>query len=241
MSSFGPLARLWRGIDALAEFPNLAALLAQEGDKVSDGYHYARWIVPVVGAVLGLAVFLPLALLQHPLFWIGGAGLPVVSGILGAIFHVLAGRISPTRMQLRKRCVKLQERRYSMRGLVGQEPALSRFVLATLDHAASIYLRVSANPSDSELAVRIRGEIERAMAELMRLALLDSVAAQEGELERGWAEPLVEEMRAVARTLETADTSLVNDHSHTLRLQALREEMSQLQSATEELDRDLRA
>lgn len=52
-------------------------MIEEKAPNVTDGFHYARWIVPLVGAFFGVACFLPLALSVHPLFWIGVA--PAVS------------------------------------------------------------------------------------------------------------------------------------------------------------------
>lgn len=201
------LARKFPGLTS-PEYPHLETLIEQESVKIKDGYHYARWITPLAGVFLAVACFLPLALTVHPLFWIGTVGLSVVGGVLGWIFHVLAMRISPTQLLLRKRCMTLGQRLITVRNLLGMLPTLSPKVAAFLEEAASIYLAVRppVEPARggnvwTEASLKAHRAMDDAMAQMLALAEPETPQAQEVELARGWAQPLLEEMKATAHAL----------------------------------------
>ena len=54
------IVRMTRTKSNVIEHPQLEALVEAEFAKVSDGYHLARWIVPLVGVTIG-GIFLPIA------------------------------------------------------------------------------------------------------------------------------------------------------------------------------------
>jgi hypothetical protein len=242
---------LGRGQDG--ERPHLEALIEREAAKMKDGYHYARWIVPLVGVVLAGGLFLPLALALHPLFWLG-VGLSTVLGLgLGATFHALARRISPAQLLLRKRCLALGQRLSSIRNLLGMQPALSSGVAEVLEEAARVYLAAvpeteatDRRPSDrprAEAVHRARLGMDDAMAQMLALAEPESPQAQDAELLRGWAEPLLEEMRATATALAAQErrehwaAQVETPSSPLAGLAGARADLERLEAAESELDR----
>lgn len=204
------LVRMARTKSGVIEHPQLEALVEAEFAKVSDGYHLARWIVPLVGFAIG-GVFLPIALRNDPLF-IVSASVPMVAGVvLGVIFHLLARRISPVQLGLRKRCAALGQRMVGWANLVGVSSAVSPKVGELLDEAAGIYLSVrhiierdgTTKPKGAwaEASLKAQTAMVEAMTELLTLVEPESHQAQEASLARGWAQPLLEEMRATATML----------------------------------------
>jgi hypothetical protein len=237
-----------------AEYPKLEALVEAEFSKVSDGYHLARWIVPLVGLVVGTAVFLPLTLLAHPLFGIGLAGLPLLGLALGTIFHIFAKRITPVQLGLRKKCAALGQRMVGWENLTGVAPALSPQVGAFLNEAAGIYL--SVKPEDdrnpvrpingvwTEASHRAKTAMAEAMTQMLILAEPASIQEQELELARGWAQPLLEEMRATAEKLVNPSpraqiaAEIEASASPMSNLAEARTQLERLEKATQELDSD---
>lgn len=249
------VARWAKGKEADAEHPHLETLIEEETAKVSDGYHYARWIVPLVGLGLGAACFLPLALTVHPLFWIGAVGMPMLGGGLGAVFHVLASRISPTQLDIRKRCIALANKLTSARNLLGLSPVVSPRVARILDEAAGVYLKVRPNaerdrrarPTDawSEASQGALRAMDDAMAQLLTLADPVSPTAQEAFLDQGWAKPLLAEMRATADALanQRVAAQLTGEGLHSAaaplsQLSEARAQLQRLETALQELDTD---
>lgn len=256
MSTLAPLriARWFRRSSNPPEYPHLEALIEQESAKVTDGYHYARWIVPLVGLSVALACFLPLALTVHSLFWIGSAGFVALGGGLGYVFHRLAKGISTSQMLLRKRCLALSHKLISLRNLIGASPAVSPKVAKLLDEAAQVYLATKAPTGDSgpvgdglwESATRkARLAMEAGMAELLTLAEPETPHAQETLLSRGWAQPLLAEMRQTAKLLDEQSrkahlaAQLDATFSPLAGLADARAHLEQLESATTELDRQV--
>lgn len=256
MSTLAPLriARWFRRSSNPPEYPHLEALIEQESAKVTDGYHYARWIVPLVGAGLALACFLPPALTVHPLFWIGSAGMVALGCTLGYVFHRLAKGISSAQILLRKRCLALSQKLVSLRNLIGVSPTVSPKVAKLLDGAAQVYLTTKAPEGRSraaengvwEVATRkARLAMEEGMAELLTLAEPETPQAQEIELSRGWAQPLLVEMRETARLLDqqARRAHLAAQLDATLSplagLADARAQLEQLDSAASELDRQV--
>lgn len=236
------------------ELPNLEALVEDEFGKVSDGWRLASWIVPLSACAVGAAVFLPLTLLFHPLFVIGAAGLPLIGLILGAIFHFLAKRITPAQLGLRKKCAHLGQRMVGWANLIGAAPAVSPKVGVVLEEAAEALL--SVKPVGREIAAapakgvyaqatqKAESALVEAMTKMLTLAESPSIAAQEAELARGWAVPLLEEMKATAAALrspsprvqiaaqiEASETPLAG-------LVEARAQLARLEAAATELDSD---
>lgn len=237
------------------DHPHLETLIEEESVKIMDGFHYARWIVPLAAAGLSLALWLPLALTIHPLFWIGFAGFLGIGGLLGYIFHRLAARISPTQILLRKRSLALGNRMVSMKSLVGMMPALSPKVAAFLDEAAAAYLAARPNRERdgagrssglwAEPTLRLHRAMDDAMAQMLSLAEPETPAAQEVELSRGWAQPLLAEMKAAGQSLaevagrERIAAQVESSASPLAGLANARADVERLRMAESELDHEV--
>lgn len=249
------VARWAKGKGEESGYPNLETLVEEESVKVSDGYHYARWIVPLVGVFFSAACFLPLALTVHPLFWIGVVGMTALGGGLGAIFHALARRISPSQLAVRKNCIALANKLTSAQNLFGIGNVLSPRVAEVLDEAASIYLKVRpnaerdrkprANNAWTEASEKALRAMDDAMAQLLGIADAGTPQAQEAVFDQGWALPLVDEMRTTATALTNqkvaAQISGKQLHSAAGPLSELSDARAQLQrldQALQELDHD---
>lgn len=254
--SFLRLARKLPGLNKQAEYPNLEVLIEEESQKVKDGYHHARWITPLSGLVLALGCFMPLALTVHPLFWIGTGGLAGIGGVLGLVFHRLAMRISPTQVKLRQRCMNLANRMISLKSLFGAMPALSPKVAEVLEEAATVYLRVrpsrerdASRPRPAvwdEAADRAGRAMDEAMSQMLALSEPETPQAQEVELNRGWAQTLLAEMKETAKALEMSSRSaglaaeLDSAASPLANLRDARSDLERLESAVSELEQDVR-
>lgn len=244
------LARRIPGLAKQSELPNLETLIELESLKPKDDYHIARWLLPLIHTTIGLAVFTPLTLMVSPWFLIGAIGLPTIGLTLGAIFHFMAKRITPAQINLRKRSNKLMHRFVGLKNLLGFEGVLSPKVAQILEEASRLYLKCTGVVEDKRPQASVwtdaREKAERAMEEAMgrmlELAEPETAAAQEAELSRGWAMPLLREMTALDQALE--------EHRHNERLAMLtdpaadalaglrdaRSELERLDSATDELE-----
>ena len=250
------VARRVPGLARQPELPNLETLIDEEALRIKDEYHVARWVVPLVLGVVGTAVFIPLAATIDILFLIGTAGMLTLGTTLGLIFHHIARRQSPTQIKLRKRCKTLMIRLVGLKNLLGFDPVLSMKVAAVLEEAAAIYLRTrpapdrAVKPSKSSLwddaTIKAQRAMDEAMAQMLSLAEPETVQAQEVELARGWAHPLLEEMEAMGRALdihlqkaqtaEFAETQLAPIAG----LREARSELERLESAVSELEQEAR-
>lgn len=243
------IARWVRKSDANA-YPNLEALIEREAEKVTDGYHYAYWIVPLVGTILGLGVFLPLALLVHPLFGIGTFLAIAIGGGLGAIFHREAKKISPAQIKLRQRSQKVAERLVGIGNLLGATRALSPKVAETLDAAAKAYLSVQP-PQDAPTSKNVfsgatstaLAAMDDAMGQMLALGLPESPEAQEVELSKPWVQALLNEMQVSAEALlkqmhQTPVDELEGGSALSALLNA-RVQLERINEASEELDQDI--
>ncbi len=249
------VARRFPGLNKQSEYPHLETLIEEEAYKIKDGYHYGRWISPLSGVVLALGCFMPLALTVHPLFWIGTAGMAVIGAGLGWIFHRLAMQITPVQMRLRQRCMKLGMRLVSLKNLLGALPTLSPKVAEVLEDAASTYLTARPGPERdlptallpvwNEAAIKAQRALDEAMSQMLALADPETPQAQEVELGRGWALPLLEEMKATAKALEhsarSAQIASQMDPAMTplASLRDARSDLERLDSAVSELDQEL--
>jgi hypothetical protein len=248
------LARRVPGLASQSELPNLETLVESEASKPRDEFHIARWVVPTVLTAVGLAVFVPLTITVHSLFVLGAFGLPALGAGVGIVCHTIARKITPSQVRLRKRCQKLAGRLIGLKNLLGFGPVLSPRVAGLLEEAAAVYLRSlpsqdapeANSPLWSEPYRKARAAMDEAIAQILSLAEPESVQAQEVELDRGWAQPLLQEMEATAELLErqTRDlkaSALVDGELAPLAgLRDARTEMLQLQSAAEELEQELR-
>lgn len=239
------VARWARGGSKVSEHPHLETLIDAESVKVGDGYHLARWICPLVGLFFALAMFLPMALTIHPLFWIGAAATTAIGGGLGGIFHLLARQIQPAQIRLRKRCAALGDRMNRFQNLIGMQATLSPKVAEVLDEAAQAFLSVPplddhADGVWAESSRKAYRALEEAMAQMLTLAEPETPQAQEIELNRGWARPMLDEMRATAASLASPPTgSAALDAGTPLAdLADARAQLERLRHAVAELDQD---
>ncbi len=196
------------------ELASLEAFLEAEAGRQDDAFHIARWVVPLVLSVVGVSVFLPLALIFDPLFILGAVGMVALGGTLGMIFHRIAKSIPISRINLCKRAKLVLARLLRFRSLLGLEPALSPKVGEVLDQAARLYLiavpepevaRASGNGVWSQARIKATRAMEEAMARMLELAEPESAQAQEFALARGWAQPLLSEMEALAKAIQKHD------------------------------------
>lgn len=248
------LIRKARPLSGDPELPNLEALVEDEFSKVSDGWHLARWIVPLSSLVVGGGVFLPLTVWGHPLFLIGAAGLPLIGLILGIIFHILAKRITPAQLGFRKKCALLGQRMVGWANLAGVSPALSPKVGAVLEEAAEALL--SVKPIGQEISSapakgvhahayqQAEAALVEAMTKLLTLADSPSALAQDSELAKGWALPLLEEMKATASALKSPSprvqiaAQIEASETPLAGLVEARAQLARLEAAASELDSD---
>lgn len=250
------VARRFTGLNK-SEYAHLETLIEEEAVKIKDGYHHARWICAASGALFAFGCFMPLALTVHPLFWIGTAGMCLIGGTLGYIFHRLAKQISPPQMRLRQRCMKLGHRLISFKNLMGAAPILSPKVAEFLDEAAATYLLARPHSERDrkgalleawdDATARAQRGMDEAMAQMLALAEPESPQAQEAELARGWAKPLLEEMKATAQALAHSARSAsfaaqMDPASAPLAtLKDARADLERLDSAVSELEQDIQA
>jgi hypothetical protein len=251
--------RLVRKVPGLAgqqEMPNLEALIDAEAMKPKDEYHIARWVVPLVLSIVGPSVFIPLTIAFSPLFLIGAIGMPAIGWILGGIFHYVSKTIDPSQLVLRKRCFTLLQRLNSLKNLLGYSPVLSVEVGGALEEAAALYLRTRpaiepkkgppARGLFDETCLRAQKAMDDAMAQMLLLAEPESTQAQDLELSKGWAQPLLEEMRATTKALtehyrHMRTAAMLDSHlSPLVGLRDARSELQRLENATAELEQEVR-
>lgn len=227
------------------EYPHLEILVEEESVKVGDGFHLARWIIPAVTTFFAVACFLPLALTVHPGFWYGVGGCLGLGAIVGLVFHQLAQQISASQVRLRKRCMTLSGRMLGLNNLLGLREALSPEVAQVLDEAARLYLQSQSReplPAQggvwTDATLQARRSMDEAMAQMLELALPESAQAQEVELSKGWAEPLLVEMRATAALLSGPKPLEATHSVHTplTNLAEARAQLERLSHAVQELD-----
>ncbi|HRK22020.1 MAG TPA: hypothetical protein PLX06_09430 [Fimbriimonadaceae bacterium] len=239
-------ARRLPGLSKQPEYPDLEALVEAEADKTSDEYHIARWVVPLILGTVGAAVFIPLSIFVSPYFLIGTGGLWVTAATLGTIFHWIAKGITPGQVALRKRTRNLRNRMIQVKNLLGFEPALSPKVGEVLDQAARYYLQVCHEETPvgmwPEARLRARAAMEEAMTRMLELTEPPNGPAQEAVLARGWAMPLLAEMKALAKAMAEHEEGqrrspiASSDADALAGLREARVELERLDQATQELD-----
>lgn len=243
--SFVRLARRVTGWGSGQEYRSLEALLEAEAGEPTDDYRIAAWAVSgtllltTIGLVVA-AVWMHSALL---LLW------PVISALLGIgaylLFDHMDKQIPKSRARLRKQAKQVLTRYSSLANLVGVAPALSPQVATVLDQACEITLKHLSTPTrraQSEPQAVALSALEDALARMFDLAKATSVEAQDAELSRGWAQPLLDEMRQLDRSLERHRASV---RTHGLeaddplaRLREARLELQRSEAAIEELDQE---
>lgn len=235
-------ARRVVGLSSQPEYPNLEALLEAEAGQTDNGYFLAARIVPPIASTLGLAVFLPLAIIFSPLFYIGIAGFFALAAGFWFLFDFLDRSISAPKKRIRKLASLIWARYGGISNLVGVEPAISATVGHVLDDAAAIYLRhsdpTSSRKSSSDAYRRAHQALEVAMAKMLELATAPNLRSQELEFESGWALPLLQEMRQVDIALTQLAQYAANDFpvDPLANLREARAELTGVVSAIDELE-----
>lgn len=239
-------ARRLPGLNKQPAFPDLEALVEAEAEKTGDEYHIARWVVPLVLTTVGVAVFVPLSIFISPYFLFGTGGFALVAGILGYAFHLVAKGITPSQIALRKRTRTLRNRLIQLKHLIGLEPALSPAVGEVLNEAARYYLMVCDDETPEgmwpEARQRAQAAMQEAMTRMLELAEPATAPAQDAALARGWARPLLSEMKALATAIEEHEANqrrsplAASDRDALAGLREARVELERLDQATQELD-----
>lgn len=242
--TFFRAARRAVGLAPQPEYPNLEALLEAEADQPSNEYRLAARIAPPIIGGLGATVFTVLSFVASPFFAFGAVGMIGLATGLWFMFDRQDKKIGPEKARLRKRAHDLWERYGGFASVVGVKPAFSENVCEVLDEAASIYLKHSAQAPDPDSVyagthAKAAKALEDAMGRMLELGLPQTVAAQELELDAGWARALLQEMRDLDRALDNHRQIAANGASHNdprARLLEARIELQQIDSAIDELD-----
>ena len=224
------IARKFTGLKLPAELPNLETLLEAEADQPSNDYRMLSYALPSVFAVSGLVFLVPLIVTKMLWFVI-----PLVVFIAGAIVAwFVCDRLDKSIPQSRARIRRLSEdlvKKFSaFTNIVGVDPAISPSVGAVLDEAAGIYLRHAPTMKDSMSPSHNAAlALEAAMARMMDLSVPVGVPAQDIELAKGWAQPLLQEMRETDRVITAHAQSALAPRTQGDPLAALREARIELQ------------
>lgn len=240
-------ARKLPGLNKQPTYPDLEALVEAEAEKTGDEYHIARWVVPLVGVGAGVLVFLPLSIFVSPYFLFGLGGLSLIGAGIGYICHLIAKGVSPSLIALRKRTRVLRDRLINLKNILGFEPALSPAVGEMLNEAAHYYLQVCHDEAPAgmmwpEARQRALAAMEEAMTRMLELAEPPTVSAQDAILVRGWAKPLLNEMKELAKKLKEHEQTqresplIATDSDALAGLREARVELERLDQATQELD-----
>lgn len=203
-------ARRLPGVVRQRELTNLEALLDLEAERQPTRNLYISSIaVPAVTATFsGLSVFGA---------WVSGTrGLPLALGtVFGLaltaatwfIFYRLYQAIPPSKRRLRDLIIKFSQRYGSFENIILGEKVLPEEFALLLDEAAGIYLlhgygegRSTPVVADKAVPAKAVLAIEDAMSKLLEVAQLKDPASQRQALV--WANPLLEEMRLLSRSLE---------------------------------------
>ena len=230
------------------EYPNIEALIELEADKPGEDIRLAAKIVPPIVFGVGLAAGVIGVIFSHllKLLWI-----PVLTGAIAVVlllmFNYMARRISPGKARVRKRTKQLAQRICGFSNIVGVEPALAPLVGIMVDEAARIYLKHCSEdkPVREEMFASSRERAERAieegMARMLELGTQPSIIAQDLELQRGWAQPLLQEMRDLDTALDQHMKSSLGEPTSATpdplaQLRQARHELQNLDSALGELE-----
>ncbi|CAN5498656.1 hypothetical protein BH11ARM1_BH11ARM1_00520 [soil metagenome] len=189
------------GLDTQPEYPSFELLLDAEAGQPDRGFYLAARIFPLLGALIGLGVFLPLGLNFSPLFHIGTVGFLFLAALLGFVFDRCDKAISLAKKRIRKLSAQIVGRYGTISYLTGSDPVISPEVGEILDTAAAIYLKHSNMPTSSAPVLHAHQALESAMAKLLELPANQTMRSQELSLESGWARPLLDEMQKTDRAL----------------------------------------
>lgn len=225
------------------EFPNIEALIEAEHGQPADEYLMLAKIIPACIIGFGAIVGIIAAGVQRspwPLTSIFFSG--VVATGLYFIFDHFDKRIPRSLVKIRKQSKDLNTRMCALTNLVGVEPALSTSVGSVLDEAAQIYLKHRVDPkTDRSMLASIKPQaaLEDAMAKMFDL-VSGNARSQELEMQKGWAQALLQEMRDMDRDLDAHARSLVGGgisaDDPLLQLRQARLELKNIDSAINELE-----
>ncbi len=197
--------------------------------------------MPAIISVAGLLAFIPLAIKVNALFLSGAVAFMALAYGAWLVCDRLDKAIPRSKARIRKLSEQLVARLSRFANVMGLDPALSPAVGKVLDESAGIYLKHSpdfredqANPFSENHLKAVRA-LEEAMARMLELATPQTVRAQELELSRGWAVPLLQEMRALDRALDEHARAMLHDASNAP-LVGLREARLDLQGLGTALD-----
>src|SRR5579859_4259422 len=121
------------GLGNQPEYPNLEALLEAESGQPGNDYRIASRVAPPIVGAVGLAIFIPLAILRGPAYVLGAIAFAAIAGALWLIFDQLDKRIPPAKKRIRELCEGLLKRYRGFGNMVGVEPALSPAVGKLID------------------------------------------------------------------------------------------------------------
>lgn len=237
------------GLGGKHELPHLESLIESHSGRPHEVYRVLKFAVPLAIVAFGVASigFAMVSRVGPVQIVVGALATALLAGVSGQIFHRLDQGISQDSRRLRKQADKLLARHLSIGNLVGAEPVLHPKVGEILDEAAAIYLKHNQadRPNDTSPYAQARQKacraLEAAMARLMELAEPVGATLQERLLAAGWAEPVLEEMRALDRALDEVTRresvqEMVQTDSAIGALQDARLSLQGFQSAVQELE-----
>jgi len=191
------------GLAPQAEYPQLEAFLEHEVQNPTVDWRILQIVfTSVFGGMGALGTIVSLAahkMAIEPL-WVIFAVAGIASWfVCGRLLHT----VRPARLQIHKKSEQILGRLSHLTNLVGIQEALAPEVGMVLDEAAGIYRTYceKADPKDANSSRAIQA-LEAGMAKLLDLGTLESPAAQTLEFDRGWAMPLLREMRRTAELLD---------------------------------------
>jgi hypothetical protein len=225
---------------AQREYPHLEALLSGEEGRPHNDYRIIGQVTPPIIVLLGFVLSLAVGT-DHGLgamFMIAFSGVALAHGV-GVLCHRLDGSIPKTKQRIRKLARQIWGKYSSFPHLFGGRPTLSENVGNLLNEAAGLYLRhPDPNVAFSPAQNRAIEALETAMAQLLDLAVFPTVEAQDREFDRGWAQPVLREMRELDQVLSRTfahEPSKALETGPLARLHEAKMELLGLEAAAEEL------
>ena len=229
------------------EFPHIEALIESEDGQISDDYAMMAKIIPASIIGIGVIICAVAAFWQHSP-WAMLATIPTGFLAVGTwyVLDKLDKRIPRSRVSVRVQTKAIAQRVCGFSNLVGVEPALSSSVGAMIDEAARIYMKhriENPNPVPLNSREKAASALEDAMARMLQLAAPDNARSQDAELEKGWAWPLLQEMRdmdvALDRQTREEATQPVDPNDALAQLREARMELLGTETALDELRQNL--